>query len=85
MNVRIKTFGIIGLVFLATTAVTWFATVSLIQAQYVKIESDDVKKDTARSVDALGARVDQLALKIPDWASWDDTYQYALEIGRAHV
>ncbi len=79
MNVRIKMFGIIGLVFLVTTAITWVATVRLIQAEYVKIEVANVKKDTARSVDALGSRVDNLALKIPDWSSWDDTYQFIVD------
>ncbi|HEX3082876.1 MAG TPA: CHASE4 domain-containing protein, partial [Candidatus Saccharimonadia bacterium] len=76
MGVRAKTITIIGLVFLAATAATWGATVGLIQSEYIKLEADNVSKDTARSVDALGAKVDQLALKIPDWSSWDDTYQF---------
>jgi len=78
-------FGIIGLVFLAATAITWLATVRLIQAEYVKIEVENVQKDTARSVDALGSRVDQLALKIPDWSSWDDTYQFIADHNVAYL
>src|SRR5476649_826409 len=85
MKLRLKIFGTLGLVFLVTISITWIATVYLIQAEYVKLEADNVKKDTARTVDALGSKVDQLAIKIPDWSSWDDTYKYIQDHNSAYI
>src|SRR5476651_1113909 len=85
MKLRLKIFGTLGLVFLVTISITWIATVYLIQSEYIKLEADNVKKDTARTVDALGSRVDQLALKIPDWSSWDDTYQFITDHNHAYI
>lgn len=85
MSIRTKTFAIIGSVFVLSCVITWVATVTLVQSQYVKIEATDVTDDTSRTVDALKNSVDQLAIKIPDWSSWDDAYTYAKDHNQAFV
>ena len=85
MNIRLKLLGFAGIVFLATTIITILATVVLVQGDYVRIEAENIKKDTARAVDAVGNRIDQLALKIPDWSAWDDTYEYIDDHNQAYI
>lgn len=85
MSIRQKIVGSAVIVFLATTVVTIMATVLLVQAEYVRIEANSTKKDTARAVDAVHNRIDQLALKIPDWSSWDDTYQFIQDHNQAYL
>lgn len=85
MGIRLKIFSIIGLVFLVTSLITWVATVTLVQSQYIDLEADNVKKDTSRGVDALNNKVDQLAIKTPDWSSWDDTYQFINDHNKAYI
>lgn len=76
MTIRQKILGSAALVFLATAGITIGATLTLVQGEYIRIEASNVRNDTARAVDAVGNRIDQLALKIPDWSSWDDTYEF---------
>ncbi|MEK7594849.1 MAG: CHASE4 domain-containing protein, partial [Patescibacteria group bacterium] len=85
MGIRLKIFSIIGLVFLTTSVITWIATVTLVQSQYIDLEAENVKKDTSRGVAALNNKVDQLALKTPDWASWDDTYQFIVDHNKPYI
>ncbi|MEK7059593.1 MAG: CHASE4 domain-containing protein, partial [Patescibacteria group bacterium] len=82
---RLKLFGIIGLVFAVSSAVTWVATVTIVQSQYINIESANVEKDTSRAVDALNNSIDQLALKAPDWGMWDDTYKFITDRNQAYM
>lgn len=82
---RLKIFIIIGLVFVVTSGATWVATVTLVQSKYVGLEADNIKKDTSRAVNALRNRIDQLALKTPDWASWDDTYLFVEDRNEAYI
>lgn len=57
----------------------------LIQGEVSKIETDRVKTNTARAVDALNNRVDDLAVKNADWANWDDTYNYIVNHNHEYV
>ncbi len=85
MSIRLKLLGFTGLVFFITTAITIAATLTLVQGEYAKIEADNVSKDADRAVDAIGNRIDQLALKIADWSSWDDTYQFIQDHNQAYL
>lgn len=76
MSIRLRFILIIASVLVVSSLATWFATEHLIKSQYIKIENENVEKDTNRAVNAINDRIDQLAHKIPDWSSWDDTYAY---------
>jgi len=85
MNLQIKKFGIIALIFIFTSVILYVATVTIVQSQYIKLESNDVKQDTGRAVDALNNRVAQLAQKIPDWSTWDDTYKFVIDHNKQYI
>lgn len=85
MGIRVKIYSITGSVFLISCLVIWAATVTLVQSEYIKLEAENVQEDTARTVDALNNRVSQLDLKIPDWSSWDDAYQYSQDHNQAFL
>lgn len=44
---------------------------------FAHVERDQVLDGLARSRDAIGFSADNLAVKLSDWASWDDAYRFA--------
>jgi signal transduction histidine kinase len=69
-------FAAILLVSVTALAIFYFATTTVIKQAFEKVEDDNITVNTARAVDALVNRVDQLVYKVVDWANWDDTYQF---------
>lgn len=85
MNIRLRFLLIIAAVLVVTGLSTWIATETLIKSQYIKIENENVEKDTTRAVNAIDDRVDQLAQKIPDWSAWDDTYSFVVDKDEEYI
>ena len=85
MSIRLRFILIIASVLVVSSLATWFATEHLIKSQYIKIENENVEKDTNRAANAINDRVDQLAHKVPDWSSWDDTYAYIADQNEEYV
>lgn len=85
MKMRLKFLLIVTLVLMVSGLSTWIATETLIKSQYIKIENENVEKDTTRAVNAIEDRVNQLAQKIPDWSAWDDTYSFVVDNNEEYI
>ncbi len=73
------------LVALAALGVFYFATSTVINTAFQKIEDQSIQTNTARAVDALANRIDQLKFKATNWASWDDTYAFVQDRNAAYI
>jgi len=85
MQVKSKMMGAILLVALLALAVFYFATTGVINKAFDKVENQNTRADTGRAVDALSNKTDQLETKATDWASWDDTYAFAVNHNAAYI
>src|SRR5476651_1117555 len=68
--------GALLLVILGALGVFYFATTTFISNAFSQLETREITQNSARAVDALTNRIDQLVFKATDWSSWDDTYTY---------
>lgn len=67
-----------SILFLASTL---YIIASNIHPQsYLKIENETLLKDLNRADDAIKDLFPQLTIKLNDWASWDDTYQFVEDL-----
>ncbi|HEY2003711.1 MAG TPA: CHASE4 domain-containing protein [Candidatus Saccharimonadia bacterium] len=73
------------LIMLVAISFFFFATITVINQAFSKVETDNAKQDTARAVDALTNQIDNLKFKATDWASWDDTYAFVLNHNPAYI
>jgi sensor domain CHASE-containing protein len=71
-----------SILFLASTL---YLVASNIHPQsYLNIENESLLKDLNRADDAIKNLFPQLAVKLQDWASWDDTYQYVTDLNQEY-
>lgn len=85
ISVRWRAFVSIAFIFVLSSTLLYAASALLVQSQFGKIETNDTQQNTARAVDALNNRVDDLAVKSSDWANWDDAYAYVVDHNAAFV
>jgi sensor domain CHASE-containing protein len=57
----------------------------LILPGFQKIENKSAINNASRAVDALNNSVYQLNVKVSDWASWDETYNFAKDHNKAYI
>src|SRR5262245_50394759 len=57
-------------------AVYAFAS-TVVLGGFRQIERRNTTLNVQRACDAIGAEAEALAVKLGDWASWDETYRYA--------
>lgn len=85
MSLRLKVFLVIGAVFL-----TFFFFVSQILSKIISEDFSDLEKRDAtenmlRVTDALQGKIDDLTVKLSDWAQWDDTYRFLADHDEQYV
>jgi signal transduction histidine kinase len=85
MKLQNRLFLAVIVVAVAALGIFFYATTSVILSAFTKIEDENIRVNTARVVDAVSERVDQLELKATDWASWDDTYAFVVNHNAAYV
>lgn len=67
-----------SILFLASTL--YIIASSIHPQSYINIENERLLKDLDRADDAIKDLFPQLTVKLSDWASWDDTYQFILDL-----
>lgn len=85
MSIRLKTATVIlasNLVLLATTYVLGF---KLLIQDYLVIEKQLVSDSLDRVHEALDNEIEQLDIKLVDWAQWDDTYKFIRDKNREYI
>lgn len=76
MSLRLKAFFILGVVMVALFFVANEALSRLMTSEFVVLERQEMEVDVARASEAMRFRMDDLSVKLADWAQWDDTHQY---------
>jgi sensor domain CHASE-containing protein len=85
MKLRVKVF-----LFSAIAISIFFLFISVtlsgvLLSNFQKLENDNTKENTERFVEALNASVDNLSVKLSDWAQWDDTYAFVQDKNEDYV
>jgi PAS domain S-box-containing protein len=79
MSLRTKVFLVIGGVLITFFFIVFQLLSTIIAKDFYDLERRETTENSLRVTDALASKVDELALKLGDWAQWDDTYQYITE------
>jgi sensor domain CHASE-containing protein len=76
MSLRLKVFLVVGAVLALLLLLVNQSLSRIIGNDFAGLERQEARNNAARAIDALQNRVDQLSIKLGDWAQWDDTYRY---------
>lgn len=76
LSVRIKILLTVAVGVVGLSLLIYVISESLILKSYVQIEQAGMEKDLNRAVDAIQEFSDQQMIKLADWASWDEAYDY---------
>ncbi|MEY2672085.1 MAG: hypothetical protein RL687_502 [Candidatus Parcubacteria bacterium] len=84
-SIRFKIIAIILLCILALSLVIYFYSTSIFQRSYEQIEQDESRRNVQLVENQMSNIMDQLELKIIDWAWWDDTYQFVKDKNKDYI
>ncbi|MFH0919187.1 MAG: CHASE4 domain-containing protein [Fibrobacterota bacterium] len=87
MTLRKRTLLTISLTLAALIIVLFLVTRTIIQSGFKKIENElvqgfsdvenaDARRNVQRVTDALKLRIENISVKVSDWAQWDDSWVY---------
>jgi len=96
MTLRTRTLLIVSLTLVGLLGVLFMvARISLhrgfadvekdLSARFATVERNDARKNVQRAIDALNANIGNLAVKVADWAQWDDTYRYVEDVNARYA
>ncbi|MEW6182882.1 MAG: PAS domain S-box protein [Bacillota bacterium] len=76
MTLRKKTLLIVGVVLACMVAVLSIGSQRLLMEGISNIEDQKIEKNLGISLNALSGLLEDLDVKLADWAAWDDTYAF---------
>jgi two-component system, NtrC family, sensor kinase len=79
MSLRNKILILIIIVFVAMGALAYSAQYLFILPSFQTLENEEALKNMERVKEAIKGEIQALGVSVHDWASWDDTYQYAVD------
>ncbi len=85
MSLRTKVFLIIGGVLVTFFFIVFQLLSTIIAKDFYDLERRETTENALRVTDALASKLDELALKLGDWAQWDDTYQFIQESNEDYI
>ncbi len=85
MSVRLKIISIIVLTLLVFGVTLYVVGSQILIKNYVEIEREGVIRNLDRVSDAVINVSNQLEVKISDWATWDDTYEFIKDKNKAYI
>jgi sensor domain CHASE-containing protein len=74
---------LVSICFLAS--VLYFISASVLSKSYLTIEHQAILKDLERANGAIDNLSTQLTVKLHDWATWDDTYNFILDSNQEYL
>jgi len=77
MNIRLKTLAINSLAVASVLSVIYLVSAPLIMQGFEKVEQKDAIQNVGRATDAIQNELESQSSKLRDWASWDDSYNFA--------
>lgn len=85
MSVRLKIISIIVLTLLVFGVTLYVVGSQILIRNYEEIEREGVIRNLDRVSDAVINVSNQLEVKISDWATWDDTYEFIKDKNKAYI
>lgn len=85
MALRTKTLLIICLTFGLLIGSFYLAFSTLFMAHYEMIETSLVRKDVERGISAFINKASDLAVKVEDWAKYDDTFKFVSDRNQSYI
>jgi PAS domain S-box-containing protein len=79
LNIRSKTILVIMLTVAALGAAIFAVASTTITAGFRSVEDEQTCASARCAADAVRERLEQLSVKLSDWAAWDDTYEFMKE------
>lgn len=76
MSLRAKVFLLIGSILAVFFLVIDLSLSNVLTDDFSALEEREMKENIFRATNALTSRVEELSVKLSDWAQWDDTYEY---------
>lgn len=76
MSLRTKVFLLIGGTLTIFFGLMDFSLSRVLIGDFLVLEEREMKENIFRATDALESKVENLSVKLSDWAQWDDTYEY---------
>lgn len=78
MTLSRKVLLIVGLIVVASCAVSLWMQRAFIMPSFLELERDTASMNAERALQAIEREVEQLGPSAADWAYWTDTYRFAL-------
>lgn len=85
MSIRLKTATVILASNLVLLAITYVLGFKLLIKDYLVIEKQLVSDSLDRVHEALDNEIEQLDIKLADWAQWDDTYKFIRDKNKEYI
>jgi len=85
MSVRLKIITIIILSIALFGGTLYFVGSQMLVKNYIAIEREGVVRNLDRVHDTIINVSSQLEVKISDWATWDDTYEFIKDKNKAYI
>ncbi|HEX2922445.1 MAG TPA: CHASE4 domain-containing protein [Chloroflexota bacterium] len=76
MTLRKKTIALIAVLLLIVICSLYVASETILLSGFSKLEDRETQQNVQRVVNSLDDELTALVEKTPDWAVWDDTYDY---------
>lgn len=76
MKIRTKTNLIVFSTFLALLLIIYITFETILMHGFNRVEIEETKRNVLRVTEAISEIVSNLAVKVTDWAKWDDTYHF---------
>ncbi|MBF0521435.1 MAG: response regulator [Candidatus Omnitrophica bacterium] len=84
-SIHNKTIGIIALGVTAMVLAVYFASRLTVMGGFLKLEKTFLERNIDRSQGVIADRVNNLAIKLSDWSSWDDTCKFIDDKNEAYI
>lgn len=85
INLRVKTLSLVVGLFVASAVVLIVIVASILLKSYAEIEDQSANRDLQRLQKVFSADLKQIFTIIEDYASWDDTYEFARNPNQAYI
>jgi sensor domain CHASE-containing protein len=96
MTLRARTILIIGATVVSLIALLYVVSSHIMSAGlhktekelaagFTRVEDANTRRNVSRVADALNQKIDNLSVKLADWAMWDDTYKFIIDRNKAFL
>lgn len=85
LSIRSKIIIIVLISAISLAAIISVVSAKILFKSYLNIENEEVARNLERANDALENTIVQLNIKLKDWASWDDTYEFVIDNNEDYI